>query len=295
MKGAVGGVLTVSILLVQLASALAGQLQDSLTDYKVKIEVAVTDEQNELVKKYLSSCLAAADNLNGLEAGDRRVSEAFRKLVALRLEAGSGFTPQTSDAVGVQVEREAYDAYLLPYLQDEYIGLVALQDRLLERKYFAGATAKSANFIERYVNGKWALTRADHSNIKRVLAGPHLGVSPWEAVIRLEPAATFNRGAQAAVLGTAGLSYTFFPVVDRGKTPPGFDEDFWSKWLKKSGGKIGIGVGSNENKARVLVGTGLQLNGLVFWALYEPEGRDFMLGLSASDLSIIKKVVPWFL
>src|SRR6185369_4362683 len=116
----------------------------------------------------LSACLAAADNLNGLEAGDRRVSEAFHQLVTLRLAAGNSLTPQTRAAVGVQAEKEAYDAYLLPYLQDEYIGLVALQDRLFDRKYFAGATAKSGNFIERYVNGKWVLTRADHSNIKKV-------------------------------------------------------------------------------------------------------------------------------
>jgi hypothetical protein len=282
-------------LLVQTAGAVAGQLQDSLTDYKVKTQEALDGEQLEPAKKYLLSCLAAADHLNDLEAGDRRVPEAFHKLVSMRLEAINGLTPQTSSAAGVRAEKDAYDAYLQPFLLDEYIGLVALQDRLLERKYFKNETTQYSNFIERYINSKWSLTRADHSDITKVLKEPHLGVSPWEAIIRLEPAATFNRGAQAAAIGTAGLSYTFFPVIDRSKTPPGFDESFWSKWLKKSGGKVGIGVGSNENRARILVGTGLQINAVVLWALYEPEGRDFMFGLSASDLGVIKKVVPWFL
>jgi len=295
MKRMVLVLVTGFTLLVNIAGAQAGQLQDSLTDYKVKISEALADEKFEFAKKYLLSCLAAADNLNGLEAGDKRVSEAFHKLVSMRLEALSGLTPQTSGAAGVRAEKDAYDAYLQPFLLDEYIGLVALQDRLLERKYFKSETAQYSNFIERYINGKWSLTRADHSDITKVLGEPHLGISPWEAIVRLEPAATFNRGAQAAILGTAGLSYTFFPVIDRSKTPPGFDESFWSKWLKKSGGKITIGVGSNENKARILAGTGVQINAVVLWALYEPEGRDFMFGLSASDLGVIKKIVPWFL
>jgi len=139
------------------------------------------------------------------------------------------------------------------------------------------------------------LTRADHGNIEKVLSEPHLGISPWEAVIRLEPAATFKHGAQAAVLGAAGLSYTFFPAIDRGKRPPGFEENFWSKWPKKSGGRIAVGVGSSGGKARILLGTGVQINALGLWGLYDLEGRDFLFGLSASDLSIIKKVVPWFL
>jgi hypothetical protein len=282
------------VLLVQTAVVLAGQLPASLEQYKEAVQTTLAGEKDDAVKEYLQSSLAAADHLNGLEAVDSRVSAAFSTLVRMRLDADGRLTAQTSGAPGVRAEQKAYNTHLQPYRKDEYINLIALQDQLLERKYFKTETAKNANFLEGIVNSHWSLTRADHSDIKKVLAESHLGVSPWEAVFRLEPAIAIHRGVLAALLGTAGLSYVFFPDIDRSAAPVTMHDSFWSKWVQKSGGRIGVGVGEMDNHARLLLGTGVQINALGLWGLYEPDGRAFMLGLGASDLSKLKKVFTWF-
>jgi hypothetical protein len=281
-------------LLVQTAVALAGQLPSSLEQYKVAVQSTLAEEKNDAVQEYLRSCLAAADHLNGLEAADSRVSAAFSTLVRMRLDADGRLTAQTSGAPGVRAEQKAYNTHLQPYRKDEYLNLIALQDRLLERKYFKAETAKNANFLEGIVNSHWSLTRADHSDIKKMLDEPHLGVSPWEAVFRLEPAIAIHGGVQAALLGTAGLSYAFFPDIDRSTATATMHDSFWSKWVQKSGGRIGIGVGEIDNHARLLLGTGVQINALSLWGLYKPAGGTFMLGIGASDLSKLKKVFTWF-
>jgi hypothetical protein len=282
------------VLIVQAAVAIAGQLPSSLELYRERVQGVLSEEKNETVKEYLRSCLSAAEPLGGLEAGDSRVLAAFSTLVQMRLAADGKLDRETSGSPGVRAEQEAYNTHLQPYLKAEYISLIRLQDQLLERKYFRNETAKNANFLEGIVNSYWSLTRADHSDIRKVLAEPHLGVSPWEAIFRLEPALAVHEGARVAILGTAGLCYAFFPDVVRQEGVVTFKESFWSKWVQKTGGRIGVGVGHIDGDARLLLGTGMQLNAVGLWGLYEPDGSSFMFGVSASDLSKFKKAISWF-
>jgi hypothetical protein len=228
-----------------------------------------------------------------LEAGDPRVPAAFVAVAQARLAADGALTAETSGAPGVRSENDAYILHLQPYVKSTYLNLIALQKQLLERKYFKAETAKNANFIEGYVNSAWRLTRADQSGLQNQLDEPHLGVSPWEAIFRFEPTMALEHGAQIAVLGTAGLSYTFFPGINTGKIPYVFQEDFWSKWVQKSGIRLGLGVGNMDNRAKLLIGAGTQVNALGLWGIYKPDGGTFLFGLSASDLSKFKKVISW--
>ena len=72
-------------LIVQTAVAFAGQLPSSLELYREKTQSVLVEEKNGEVKTYLHTCLAAADQLNGLEASDSRVPAAFSTLVQMRL------------------------------------------------------------------------------------------------------------------------------------------------------------------------------------------------------------------
>lgn len=206
----------------------------------------------------------------------------------------AGLSYQESGAPAIRAETEAYSTHLFPYRKSEFINLVALQEELLERKYFKTETSKTANFLEGYVNSRWSLTRSNHAYIGDVLAQPHLGVSPWEAIFRLEPALAFDHGARVAILGTAGLSYSYFPEIDRKSTPMVFEEDFWSEWVRKSGIRLGVGVGDLDDKAKLLLGAGTQISALGVWGLSKPDGSSFLLGISATDLSKFKKIFPWF-
>ncbi|MDD2898786.1 MAG: hypothetical protein PHI31_08735 [Desulfuromonadaceae bacterium] len=281
------------LLFVPVAVLHAGQLPASLEQYQTQTANLLTGEEDEHVRKYLSECLEASRHLNGIEAEDVRVTTAFQALVAARLAAAGGLTAETSGAPGIRTEQRLYTTHVQPYLKNEYISLVRLQDQLLQRKYFRNETAKNANFIEGAVNSYWSLTRADHTDLKNVAADPHLGVSPWEAVFRLEPTLAVHHGGQFAVMGSAGLSYAFFPDVRHNGTSAVFNETFWSKWLQKSGGRLGVGAGQVENKTRFLAGAGVQIASAGLWGIYEPERRTFMFGISAADLSKLKKVVSW--
>jgi len=279
------------ILTMQATLVFAGQLSSSLAQYKDRTQMLVADERNPQVKTYLLRCLSGAELLKGLEAGDLRVPPAFDALIKSRRDAQGELTAETSGVQGVVEENDAFIAHLQPYRKAEYINLVALQEELLERKYFKSETAKNANFLEGYINGRWSLTRSDYSDS---FGQEHLGVAPWEAIFRFEPALAFDHGAQVAILGTAGLSYAFFPDIDRSKTPMVFREDFWSKWVQKSGLRLGVGVGNLDDRAKLLLGAGTQLNALGLWGLYKPDGEAFLFGLSASDLSKFKKFISWF-
>lgn len=281
------------VFVIQTTVVCAAQLSTSLAQYTAGTQALVAVEKNEKVQKYLLTCLSSAQSLNGLEAGDPRVPPAFKELVAGRLAAGGDLDAETSGSVGVRTEVNSYNVHLQPYAKTNYLNLIALQDQLLERKYFKAETAKNANFLEGYVNSKWHLTRVEHFNVQEVLNDPHLGVSPWEAIFRLEPTMAVEHGAQIAFLGTAGLSYAFFPDIDRKADPYLFREDFWSKWVQKSGVRLGLGAGNLDNHVKLLVGAGVQLNALGLWGLYKPDGGTFLFGLSASDLSKFKKVISW--
>ncbi len=286
-----GLIFLVVVLLFGGAGVLqAGQLADSLEQYQQITRGLLAVEQDPGVRAYLQSCLQGAGYLVGLEAGEPGVSKAFDKLVEQRLEAA----PQNSGAEAVQKESEAYNTYLFPYRKQEYLTLISLQDQLLQRKYFQSETAPNANFLEGVVNGYWSLTRADHGDPARAFTEPHLGVSPWEAIFRLEPAMTFNHGVHAAILGAAGLSYTFFPEVLGEADQKHFEETFCSTTLKKSGARIGVGAGMDEGEARLLLGAGVQVRAVAVWGLYQPDGDRFLLGISASDLRLFENAFSWF-
>lgn len=280
------------VLIIQTSVVFAAQLSSSLEQYKVKTQILLVQEQNGNVKEYLQSCFNASNYLNGLEAGDARLPDAFTKVVKERKIATGNLT--ASSEPSVRAEESAYNEYLQPYRKKEYINFLALQEQLLERKYFKSETAKNANFLEGYVNSNWSLTRADHSSPSEVFNKPTLGISPWEAIFRLEPTMAFDDGVQAAVLGTAGLSYAIFPEIKRESEVLTFEESFWSQWIQKSGARIGVGVGNLDNQAKLLLGAGTQINAIGLWCLYKPDGNTFMFGLSASDLSKFKKVITWF-
>lgn len=281
------------VVLIQSALAGAGQFSTALEQYQLKTQALVAKETDPDVKEYLIACLTGAKVLDGAEAGDPRLPNLLHQFVTTKLTADGKLPPGKGGTPGVQGEDAAYNATLQPYAKAVYINLVALQDQLLERKYFKAETAKNANFLEGYINSRWSLTRADHSDINKVMNQRHLGVSPWEAIFRFEPTLAFEHGAQAAIMGTAGLSYTFFPEVDRNQTPFTFREDFWSEWVQKSGIRFGLGVGNLDDRAKLLVGAGTQINALGLWGIYKPDGSSFLFGLSASDLSKFKKVLSW--
>lgn len=282
------------VFFAQVLLALGGQLASDLEQYTDAVRPLQQATTNTVVQAYLAGCLDGAAQLKGLEAFDTRTSAAFDKLVADRIKwTGDLGHANRSDPV-VPREKAAYDQHLLPYREAEYLALVRLQDELFERKYFRTETAKNANFVEGALNSCWSLTRADRGDPKQVLKEPTLGVSPWEAILRCEPALAFDGGAQPAILGTFGLTRAFFPALVHTDKGPSFDETFCSKTIQKAGLRIGAGIEVEHDHVKALLGAGIQVWSIGIWGLYQPNDSALMLGISMTDLSKLKKFVGWF-
>lgn len=276
-------------------AVLAGQLPVSLERYQGEVKELISSTSNEAVKSYLRTCLVAADYLKGLEAEDPRVFEAFNKFVAKYSEGDIFITaPQNRRDSAVRKESAAYGKYLAPYRDADYINLVRLQDQLFERKYFKTEIAGNSNYFESWLNDHWAFTSAATGDVITVFSEPSLGVPPWEVVVRAEPAFVFNNSTQTILLGVLGLSYTYFPAIDRSTTPALFKESILSEYVQKSGVRLGAGVGQIKDKASFLLGIGAQINILGVWVFYEPDNKSGVLGFAVNNLSILKSVLPWF-
>jgi hypothetical protein len=294
------------VFVFQATVALASQLSDDVAQYRQKTTAALRAETTPKAKTYLERSLALADLLDGLEPGSPRLSPALAEVGKRHQQIDEILTPdevpstnpseprRTKSSVTPQVEAEnqAYNTHLNRYVRAEYVVKTKLQADLLSRKYFNTETAKNANYIEGWINSRWALTRADDSRID----DETLGVKPWEAIFRFEPTLALRNGPQAAVMGTLGLTYTYFPMIDRSASPLAFKqpESFASGTLKKTGVRLGAGAGRIDGKTRLLVGPGVQVSAFAFWGLYEPHDRVWMLGISTADLSKLKKTLGWF-
>lgn len=269
-------------------------LPTALADYDRRV-AAITSPADAHVADYLRECLAAAASLNGVTATSLEADSAMRSTVQARRAAFQKLTAADVGALGsapVTQEHDAYTECLYPFFENNRLAWLRLQNAFLERKYFKTETAKNANFLEGYVNSKWSLTHA-HPDELRSTTGPRpLGVSPWEAIFRFEPAAAMRGGPQAAILGTAGLAYTCFPDIDTTKIEA--KETFASKYLQKAGIRAGVGAATLSGKTRLLTGPGVQINAVAAWALYDPRDRTWMLGISMADLSKLEKVLGWF-
>jgi hypothetical protein len=271
----------------------AAEFRSALDKYEAEVSALISQEQDLAVKEYLEGRLADARTLDASEQGNPELPVKLAELVQKRITVRPSPTIRHSPAA--IAEEQVYGRELARYIGEDYINLVKLQDELLSRKYFKTETAQNANFIEGVINGYWKLTRADQGDPKKILLEePTLGVKPWEAIFRFEPTIAMRNGPQAAVIGTAGLSYTFFPAVNRSGPSVKFDETFSSKVVKKSGGRIGVGAARFGSSTHLLVGSGLQVNALGVWCLYDPRERKFMLGLSTADLSKLQKYLGWF-
>lgn len=284
----------VLFLVTPISMAWAGQLPLSLETYQANIRPLIEGATDDTARAFLDTCLSASDLLKGFEADDPRVPQAFDTLARTRQEARKQLSREGRRTDAVRMENKFYSDILNPYRKEDILALIRLQDQLIDRKYFQGQTTESSNFLEAYVNSHWGFTRADHSDPLQAMRDPHLGISPWEAIFRIEPALAFDSGAQPALMGTVGLTRTFFPTLNRFVNPPEFNESVWSAYLKKTGVRLGLGVARLDHKTRMLLGAGIQVSALALWGVYEPKDDEFLFAVGLSDLSVLKNIVGWY-
>jgi len=286
----------VVFLALQVVIGRAADLKSSLAAYKGEVDQIVASlaaGTDEKVVDYLQSCLANVAPITGKNINTPGISAEIKGFAELHRLASMKLTPDLTGTPAVRAETKAYREHLQPLFADDYLAWVALQQELLERKYFQTETAKNANFLEAYVNGNLGLTRTDPEKLRDPQPPRPLGVSPWEAIFRCEPTVAMQNGPRVAILGTAGLSRAHFPRITN-QSPPTKVETPASRWLKKSGVRLGVGAAHLDYGTKFIFGGGVQLNAVAVWGLYEPKHERWMLGVSAADLEKLKKIFGYF-
>jgi hypothetical protein len=276
----------------------AGELAPRIAAYKTRDTEIISQlpaGADPMVVDYLQACLTNVVRVGALDDDSANVAITLQDLGTLRLAATKKLSSETSGSDPVREETRAYIEHLQGFIADRYyLPYIARQNELLEMKYFNTKTANTGNFIEGYLNSYFPLTKAVDGRLRDSSPPKPLGISPWEVIARFEPPLAFRGGPEAAIMGALALSHTYFPRFVEGKPEFTKDQSFTVSTLKKAGVRVGAGAGRLDSQTRFLLGAGLQVHALGFWALYDPKGEAWMAGLSTADLSKLKKAIGWF-
>ncbi|MFK7740056.1 MAG: hypothetical protein AB8H80_06995 [Planctomycetota bacterium] len=159
---------------------------------------------------------------------------------------------------------------------------------LFARKYFHDPKDEGGNLVEGYLNSRFDLFRSaqlgEHGGADD--SSPY-GVSPWEAIARLEPFASVDGSSDVGLLGAVGITRHLFPN--------GQGEDLWSRYLQRVGLRLGAGatMGSGEAGDFVL-GVGVQLRSWTVWTLWNAEDEDVIVGIGSGDFRWLGELTTWF-
>lgn len=281
-------------LVMAVFRASAGDLSNAVARYTGTVRgLLPTATNNVAVYAYLASCLTAADQLRDLDSNQSNVAARLKGFVSAHISAEQKILGDDNDHPAKNPgEREAYGELYKKYLKHGYITFRDSQEQLIELKYFKNQLAENANYFEIWANGRCPLTQ---SKLDATVDSRNLGISPEEWIMRFEPALVFDGGGQGAILGTIGWSHSFFPpVLADGNGGVTLGESKVSRYVQKAGIRAGIGAEKNGDQVDLLLGVGVQFWAVGVWGLYKPDDSAFMLGISMSDLSKLKKIIGWF-
>lgn len=157
---------------------------------------------------------------------------------------------------------------------------------LFARKYFHDPNDDGGNFIEGVLNSNFELFRS-------VQIGDRgwqdtAGVSPWEAVARLEPFAPIDDLSRIGIIAGLGTTYHYFPSASQ---EPGF----MPSWVQRLGLRVGAGYIPEEGEnGDVVFGGAVHVRSLSVWALWQPEDNEVFVAVGAADFRWLSDLTTWF-
>lgn len=283
-----------------------GKLNSDLASYQsdmvgITREMEKPAELNPLILMYLSENRASATILEDFISKNqsdvpvlKQLEQFNKKRLALRDQLTEVFTAQSKEFPYLKRETASWTKHLAPHLADDvFLKNLVIRKKLFEFKYFEEDDPKQANMLEGWLNGTIPFTRyREEEKWYR-----QDGVSKWEASMRIEPLIILENGNHPGVLAAAGLLYNFFPMVGQSqddKFQATVEDDLFSKYLKRTGLKLGAGALFDDPDTEFLAGLGLQLRAWSLWGVYSTGESRYSLALSLSEWDWLKKALPFF-
>ena len=151
-------------------------------------------------------------------------------------------------------ERALYNDLVKNITSRDLIYGLKVRTILADRKYFEKDDESKGTILESWLNGRFKFTSTKLMDLQ----GPQYGIKSWEINARFEPIGFIIEKDWTGILFSFGSIYNFFPTLQQENDDVRVKETFYSKYLKRTGFKFGIG-GRFEDDLLWHTGFGLQL------------------------------------
>jgi len=252
-----------------------------------KFEQVAYDSNNIQLAEYLNECEEFLEFFKKEKNDTRLINYNVQTRIRLRNELMSSVQNITVRTILIK-EQELYNGLVQDIAYKDLIYGLKARSILADRKFFEKDDESKGTILELWLNGYFNFTSTKLTD----LTGPQFGIKSWEINARFEPIGFIVEKDWTGILFSFGTIYNFFPILQQKNDDVKIKETFYSKYLKRSGIKLGIG-GRFEDDFIVNAGAGLQVRAFTFWSLYSFKDKEVYYAVGINDLSWVKFFIPY--
>ena len=262
-------------------------LINAYSDSLNKFEQIAYDSNNIHLVEYLNECEEFLEFFKKEKNDPRLINYNVQTRLRLRNEIMSEVQDNTVKTIMIK-EQELYNDLVQDIAYKDLMYGLKARSILADRKFFEKDDESKGTILELWLNGAFKFTSTKLTDLQ----GPQYGIKNWEINARFEPIGFIVDKDWTGVLFSFGTIYNFFPVLQQKNDDVKVKDTFYSKYIKRSGIKLGVG-GRFEDEFIINAGAGFQVRAFTIWSLYSFENKKVYYAVGINDLSWVKFFIPY--
>lgn len=262
-------------------------LINAYSDSLNKFEQIAYDSNNIHLVEYLNECEEFLEFFKKEKNDPRLINYNVQTRLRLRNEIMSEVQDNTVKIIMIK-EQELYNDLVQDIAYKDLMYGLKARSILADRKFFEKDDESKGTILELWLNGAFKFTSTKLTDLQ----GPQYGIKNWEINARFEPIGFIVNKDWTGVLFSFGTIYNFFPVLQQKNDDVKVKDTFYSKYIKRSGIKLGVG-GRFEDEFIINAGAGFQVRAFTIWSLYSFENKKVYYAVGINDLSWVKFFIPY--
>ena len=252
-----------------------------------KFEQIAYDSNNIHLVEYLNECEEFLEFFKKEKNDPRLINYNVQTRLRLRNDIMSEVQDNTVKIIMIK-EQELYNNLVQDIAYKDLMYGLKARSILADRKFFEKDDESKGTILELWLNGAFKFTSTKLTDLQ----GPQYGIKNWEINARFEPIGFIVNKDWTGVLFSFGTIYNFFPVLQQKNDDVKVKDTFYSKYIKRSGIKLGVG-GRFEDEFIINAGAGFQVRAFTIWSLYSFENKKVYYAVGINDLSWVKFFIPY--
>ena len=262
-------------------------LINAYNDSLNKFEQIAYDSNNIHLVEYLNECEEFLEFFKKEKNDPRLINYNVQTRLRLRNEIMSEVQDNTVKTIMIK-EQELYNNLVQDIAYKDLMYGLKARSILADHKFFEKDDESKGTILELWLNGAFKFTSTKLTDLQ----GPQYGIKNWEINARFEPIGFIVNKDWTGVLFSFGTIYNFFPVLQQKNDDVKVKDTFYSKYIKRSGIKLGVG-GRFEDEFIINAGAGFQVRAFTIWSLYSFENKKVYYAVGINDLSWVKFFIPY--